>query len=77
MYVIAIMCKILLICFKTIMRIIASIAIIAYCFVVGWLKSVGSRVVYELDEASKCVTARNLSVMLFPFRVSWANFLCQ
>ena len=32
-----------------IMRIIPIIAIITYCFVVGWLESVGSRVVYELD----------------------------
>ena len=31
------------------MRIIAIIVIIGYCFVVGWLESVGSRVVYELD----------------------------
>ncbi len=31
------------------MRIIAIIAIIAYSCVVGWLESVGSRVVYELD----------------------------
>ena len=31
------------------MRIIPIIAIITYCFVVGWLESVGSRVVYELD----------------------------
>jgi len=37
---------ILLICFMSIMRIIAIIVIIAYCFVVGWLESVGSRVVY-------------------------------
>ena len=28
---------------------ITIIVIIAYCFVVGWLESVGSRVVYELD----------------------------
>ena len=31
------------------MRIISIIEIITYCFVVGWLESVGSRVVYELD----------------------------
>ncbi len=31
------------------MHIIAFIAIIVDCFVVGWLESVGSRVVYELD----------------------------
>ena len=29
------------------MRIIPIIAIITYCFVVGWLESVGSRVVYK------------------------------
>ena len=32
-----------------IMHIISIIAIITYYFVVGWLESVGSRVVYELD----------------------------
>ncbi len=32
-----------------IMTIIAIIAIIADCFLLGWLASVGSRVVYELD----------------------------
>ena len=32
-----------------IMTIIAIIAIIAECFLLGWLASVGSRVVYELD----------------------------
>ena len=31
------------------MTIIAIIAIIAECFLLGWLASVGSRVVYELD----------------------------
>ena len=31
------------------MTIIAIIAIIAECFLLGWLESVGSRVVYELD----------------------------
>ena len=31
------------------MHIIAIIAIISYGFVLGWLESVGSRVVYELD----------------------------
>ena len=31
------------------MRIISIIAIITYRFVLGWLESVGSRVVYELD----------------------------
>ncbi len=31
------------------MHIIAFIAIIVDCFFVGWLESVGSRVVYELD----------------------------
>jgi hypothetical protein len=31
------------------MHIIAFIAIIVDCFLVGWLESVGSRVVYELD----------------------------
>jgi hypothetical protein len=47
--IIAIMCIIPLICFMSIVRIIAIIVIIAYCFVVGWLESVGSRVGYELD----------------------------
>jgi hypothetical protein len=32
-----------------IMHIIAIILIISDCFLVGWLESVGSRVVYELD----------------------------
>ncbi len=32
-----------------IMHIIAIISIISDCFLVGWLESVGSRVVYELD----------------------------
>ncbi len=31
------------------MRIVAIIAIISYVFVVGWLETVGSRVVNELD----------------------------
>ena len=31
------------------MHVIAFIAIIVDCFIVGWLESVGSRVVYELD----------------------------
>ena len=31
------------------MHIIAFIAIIVDCIVVGWMESVGSRVVYELD----------------------------
>ena len=31
------------------MTIIAIVAIIAECFLLGWLASVGSRVVYELD----------------------------
>jgi hypothetical protein len=31
------------------MRIIAIIAIISYVLVAGWLETVGSRVVYELD----------------------------
>ncbi len=31
------------------MHIIAFIAVIVVCFLVGWLESVGSRVVYELD----------------------------
>ena len=35
--------------FIALMRNIAIIAIIAYGCVVGWLESVGSRVVYELD----------------------------
>jgi hypothetical protein len=33
----------------TLMHMIAFIAIIVDCFIVGWLESVGSRVVYELD----------------------------
>jgi hypothetical protein len=33
----------------TVMHIIAIIAIIADCFLIGWLKSVVSRVVYALD----------------------------
>jgi hypothetical protein len=33
----------------TLMHIIAFIAIIVDCFVAGWLESVGSRVIYELD----------------------------
>jgi hypothetical protein len=32
-----------------IIHIIAMISIISDCFLVGWLQSVGSRVVYELD----------------------------
>jgi hypothetical protein len=32
-----------------IIHIIAIITVISDCFVVGWLESIGSRVVYELD----------------------------
>ena len=38
-----------IITYMLIMHIIAIIAIISYVFVLGWLESVGSRVVYGLD----------------------------
>ena len=50
------------------MTIMHIIAIIADCFLVGWLESVGSRVVYELDYKKPVL-------YVIPFRVSWANFL--
>jgi hypothetical protein len=48
MHIIAI---IAIICIEimSVMHVIVIIAIIANCFLIGWLKSVGSRVVYELD----------------------------
>ncbi len=42
----------LIMAFIALMRIITIIAIIAYVCVVGWLDSVGSRVVYELESAA-------------------------
>jgi hypothetical protein len=36
-------------CITAIMHIIAIISIISDCFLVGWLESVVSRLVYELD----------------------------
>jgi hypothetical protein len=40
---------IVIMCIMAIMYTIAIILIISDCFLVGWLESVGSRVVYELD----------------------------
>ncbi len=49
MVIIRIIHIIAVMCIMTYMHIIAMISIISDCFLVGWLESVGSRVVYELD----------------------------
>ncbi len=48
-HIIAIMCNYYIMAIMHIMHIIAIITIIFDCFLVAWLESVGSRVVYELD----------------------------